>query len=83
MAVDLIPVGPGVPEAVRALLKSHEDAIRALQYPQAPVPAWPVAVAGLPPAASHENGVVYVTDLDVLAASNGTNWIRQDTGAAI
>ena len=83
MAVDLIPVGPGVPPEIRAVLKSHEDAIRALQYPQAPMPAYPVESTALPPAASYENCIVVVTDLNILAHSDGSDWIRSDTGAAI
>ena len=83
MAVDLIPVGPGIPEGVRAILKSHEDAIRALQYPLAPSPMFAVAEADLPPAANWQYHMVLVTDLDIPAHSNGTDWIRSDTGAAI
>jgi hypothetical protein len=37
----------------------------------------------LPPAAAHPRTLVLVTDLDILAHSNGANWIRQDTGAVI
>jgi hypothetical protein len=37
---ELIPVGPGVPQAVAAILKSHEDAIRELQNPTQPRPLW-------------------------------------------
>lgn len=81
--VELVPVGPGVPESLRPLLKSLYDAVRALQYPEAPQPAFPVLQAGLPLASAYPNSVVLVTDLGVLAHSNGSAWIREDTGAAI
>ena len=31
----------------------------------------------------HDPDLVLVTDLNILAHSNGINWIRQDTGAVI
>ena len=37
MSASLIPVGPNVPPTLAAILKSHQDAIRGLQNPQAPV----------------------------------------------
>jgi hypothetical protein len=36
-----------------------------------------------PPAAPWRGHGVLFTDLKVLAVSDGSNWIRQDTGAAI
>lgn len=79
----LTPVGPGAPEAVRAVLKSFHDAISALLAPAAPTPLFAVASAALPPAANHPRTLVLVTDLNILAHSDGAHWIRQDTGAVI
>ncbi|WP_430425593.1 hypothetical protein [Phenylobacterium sp.] len=79
----LTPVGPGAPEAVRAVLKSFHDAISALLAPAAPTPLFAVAIAALPPAADHPRTLVLVTDLNILAHSDGAHWIRQDTGAVI
>jgi hypothetical protein len=79
----LTPIGPGTPEGLRALLKSFHDALAALMTPGAPVPLFAVAQAGLPPAASHPQTLVLVTDLNILAHSDGVHWIRQDTGAVI
>lgn len=59
------------------------EAIRQLQTPAQPTLVAAFTAAGLPPAASWLNGVVRVSDLDILAVSNGAAWIRQDTGAAI
>jgi len=81
--VELVPVGPGVPETLRPLLKSLYDAVRALQNPEAPQPVFGVPQANLPPASAYPNCVALVSDLGVLAHSNGLNWIREDTGAAI
>lgn len=79
----LNPIGPGLPEAVRATLKSFHDALSALMQPGAPTPVFAVAQAGLPPAADHPQTLVLVTDLNILAHSDGDHWIRQDTGAVI
>lgn len=79
----LLPIGPGIPEAMRAVLKSFHDAVSALQAPGAPTPLFAVAQAGLPPAAAWPASLVLVTDLNILAHSDGVNWRRQDTGAVI
>jgi hypothetical protein len=79
----LSPVGPGVPEALRAVLKSFHDAISALLAPGAPTPVFAVAQAALPPAKDHPRTLVLVSDLNILAHSDGAHWIRQDTGAVI
>jgi len=79
----LLPIGPGLPEGVRAVLKSFHDAIAALQAPGAPTPLFAASQAGLPPAAAYPRGLVLVTDLNILAHSDGVHWIRQDTGAVI
>ena len=79
----LPPIGPGAPEAVRAVLKAFHDALAALETPGAPTPLFAVAQAGLPPAAAHPASLVLVTDLNILAHSDGVHWIRQDTGAVI
>lgn len=79
----LLPIGPGTPEPLRALLKSFHDALQALIAPAAPAPVFAVAQAGLPPAADHPHTLALVTDLNILAHSDGIHWIRQDTGAVI
>ena len=79
----LAPVGPGLPEAVRAILKSFHDAIGALIAPGAPTPLCALVASALPPASAHPQTLVLVTDLNILAHSDGAHWIRQDTGAVI
>ena len=81
--MSLLPVGPGAPESLRALLTSFHDALRGLLAPAAPSPLFALAEAGLPPAAAYPQTLVLVTDLNILAHSDGVHWIRQDTGAVI
>jgi len=79
----LLPIGPGIPEPLRAVLKSLSDAVLDLQQPAEPKPVFAVAQAGLPPATTYPSCIVLVTDLNILAHSDGVHWIRQDTGAVI
>ncbi len=79
----LLPIGPGVPEGLRAVLASFYDALLELQAPDAPRPVFATAQARLPPAAAYPNCVALVRDLNILAHSDGVHWIRQDTGAVI
>ena len=79
----LAPIGPGIPQGLRVTLKSFHDALNFLITPGAPTALFAVAQAGLPPAASYPQTLVLVTDLNILAHSDGVNWIRQDTGAVI
>jgi hypothetical protein len=79
----LLPIGPGIPETVRAVLKSFHDAIFDLAQPAEPKPVFAVAQAKLPPAAAYPRCVALVSDLNILAHSDGVHWIRQDTGAVI
>ena len=79
----LTPIGPDVPAALQAVFKTIHDAIRDLQTPAEPKPVYAVAQAKLPPAASYRNCFALVSDLNILAHSDGVHWIRQDTGAVI
>ncbi len=79
----LTPIGPDVPQGLRPLLKSFHDALTALAAPGALTPLFATAQAGLPPAGAHPRTLALVTDLNILAHSDGVHWIRQDTGAVI
>ena len=79
----LSPIGPGAPAALRGVLKTFHDALSALQAPGAPTPVFTVAQAGLPPAAAWPQTLALVSDLNILAHSDGVHWIRQDTGGVI
>ena len=79
----LSPIGPGVAEPLRAVLKTFHDALLGLLAPGAPTPVFAVSQAGLPPAAAYPQTLVLVTDLNILAHSDGAQWIRQDTGGVV
>lgn len=79
----LPPPGPGAPEPLRAVLQGFHDALTALFRPGAPTALFAIASSGLPPAAEHPQSLALVTDLNILAHSDGVHWIRQDTGAVI
>jgi hypothetical protein len=79
----LTPIAPGLPEPMRGALTSLRDALLGLLTPAAPTPLFACAQAGLPPAAAYPQALVLVTDLNILAHSDGAHWIRQDTGAVI
>lgn len=77
-----LPVPP--PTAEHARFYSDVVAVlRSLMVPTGPLQLWGVDQADLPPAADSTACAVYVTDLDVIAVSNGTSWIRQDDGSAL
>lgn len=81
MAAELIPVGPGAGPA-GAVLKSHEDAIRALQQPLNATAVLMTTIAKLPPP-SAGTAIAIVSDIPALAFSDGVNWFRADTGGVI
>lgn len=77
------PVGPEVPPALRALLTEIRDAVVELQTPTYPHPLFSTTTALQPPAARFTGRVYWNTTISRLAVSNGVNWLRTDTGAAI
>lgn len=58
------------------------DQLRASKSAPVLVPEFANAAA-LPSAAAWRRGVVFVKSIDRLAVSNGTNWLRTDTGAIL
>jgi hypothetical protein len=78
-----VPVPLGVSPELGAYLQDLEDRLGRLENPQSPVPAPPYATADMPPAEEYPNTLLLNTTLNILAASDGVDWIRQDTGAAI
>ena len=83
MAISILPPGPDVPEAVRAVLQTYFDALQQLQSPGAPSPLAEVSLeADLPPAADYPNTQIVVTEHNCIAVStdvSGTwTWLRAD-----
>lgn len=85
MTISIRPVGIGAttPESLSALLNEMRDAILALQNPQDPTPAFACLTAAVPDPAAFINCVILVTDIPALAYSDGTDWLRADTGAPV
>jgi len=79
----MLTVGPEIPAPLRPLLLELVDAVRELQSPTQPHTIFACLQAALPPAARFNGAAARVADLDILVLSNGTNWIRQDTGDAL
>ncbi len=86
MAVAIQPPGPGVPEALRAILQGYYEALTQLQNPGAPVQFSEIDTAvnllATAPAADYPNAGIIVTDKNCLAVSTnvaGTwTWLRAD-----
>lgn len=83
MAVSITPPGPGVPDALRAILQSYFEALTQLQNPGAPTQLAEVALeTDLPPAADYPNTLIVVTEHNCAAVSTdvaGTwTWLRSD-----
>ncbi len=64
-------------------LEALEARLAALETAQNPGPVFTCLEANLPDAAAYRTSVILVSDLNVLAHSDGSDWIRSDTGAAI
>jgi hypothetical protein len=79
----MIIVGPGIPPAMQQFAQEVAAAILALQQPLAPMPLCPVVSTAMPMADAYPQTLVLVTDLNILAHSDGSDWIRSDTGAPI
>jgi len=79
----MLAIGPDTPQALRPLLTEMIEALRAIRTPGAPTPLHACSIAALPPAAAWPRTLVLVTDLNILAHSDGSHWIRQDTGGVI
>jgi hypothetical protein len=79
----MLTVGPDTPPGLRPLLGEILDTLRALKAPGVPSPIYACASTALPAAADWPRCLLLVTNLNILAHSDGSNWIRQDTGGVI
>lgn len=79
----MLVIGPETPQALRPLLAALVEAVRGLQAPGAPTALFACTAVELPPAAAWPNTLLIVSDLKVLAHSDGSDWIRADTGAPV
>ena len=79
----MLTLGPDIPTALRPLLGEMLEALRGLKTPGAPSLVFACASSALPPPADWPRCILLVTNLNILAHSDGSNWIRQDTGGVI
>lgn len=77
------PIGPDIPAALRPILTQMRDALIELQTPTSPQLMFACPQASLPPAANYTYRYAMVIDLGIPAISDGTDWLRFDTGAPI
>lgn len=74
---------PRLPGAIRGPLVEIAAALDQIRRPQAPLPLFSCARADLPRAADWAGCLLRVSDLNTLAHSDGTRWVRLDTGGAL
>ena len=77
-----VPVSQ-VPPQVAEYLNDLEVRLSILELPLGPRPVFSSTTALMPAASAYINGVLRNTTLNILAHSDGANWIREDTGAII
>lgn len=83
MTIYIPPLGPDATPALAPLLMALREAVLDLANGVRPSQIYACALLALPPPTDWTGCVLRVTDLNILAVSNGAAWIRQDTGAAI
>jgi len=77
------PLAPSIPHDLAELLRDLRNAVLELATPTMPHTVFACSTAAMPPAGEWTGCVIRNTTLNILAHSDGTHWIRQDTGAAI
>lgn len=77
------PVGPGslAGDGIAALLNEIRSAVIELQAPTKPTVLASCLEADLPPAAENTGAIVYLTDTQKVAMSNGSTWTDPAGGA--
>lgn len=79
----MIQVPVNAPPILLPFMQAVADAIQELQVPTYPHPSYRTASTTLPPAASYPGCIIDLSDLNTVAKSDGVNWRRVDTGAAL
>lgn len=74
---------PRLPSPIRGPLSELAAALDQIRSPRMPLALFSCARAGLPPAADWSGCLLRVSDLNTLAHSDGTRWVRVDTGGAL
>lgn len=79
----IAPVSPAVPPNLAEILNDLRNAALELLNPTQPSQVVSIASDKLPPASAWNGCVVRLSDLNILACSDGSVWTRQDTGAPL
>jgi len=78
-----MPAPVGTPPELASYLARLEDRIASQEMQGSPTLVFSCLKADLPDAVSNINRVARVTDTNILVASDGVHWIRQDTGVPV
>jgi hypothetical protein len=74
---------PRLPANIRSPLLELAEGLDQIRRPLSPLALFSCAAADLPAPADWEGCILRISDLNILAHSDGTHWVRQDTGGAI
>lgn len=78
-----MPAPIGTAPELASYLGRIEDRLAVVETPGSPTLVFACLKANLPDPVGQINRVARVTDTNILVASDGVHWIRQDTGAPI
>lgn len=78
-----MPVPVKVDAELSTYLQDVESRLARIELGQSPLPLFACTTSNMPAASSYVGCVLRNTTLNILAVSDGTNWIRQDSGAVI
>lgn len=79
----MLRLDPRLPAPVRTPLSELSEALDQIRRAEVPMALFSCARLALPSAADWAGCVLWVSDLNTLAHSDGTLWVRQDTGGPI
>jgi hypothetical protein len=79
----MIPNIPNAPLWARQLIRRINDQFTARDLPTVPIKLPEFATADMPPAADNTARMLWNTTISRVCVSDGTNWLRQDTGATV
>lgn len=79
-----LQLSPQAPEWARQFKISVDRALQRLENPKNPV-KFPIFADSsvMPPASNWKGCQLYKDDISMMCISDGTNWLRVDTGASV
>jgi hypothetical protein len=79
----MLTLDPRLPANLRGPLSELAESLEQIRRPQAPLALFSCAQGELPDPTKWTGCILRISDLNILAHSDGTHWVRQDTGGAI